>query len=758
MKRLLLPLLLFISALAAQGQEKDGAITGKVNTADGAAAANVMVFLKGLNRIVYTSENGTFRISAPAGNQLLIVQSNTRKQVEVPVSVNSGKQQEIPLIQLKESSYDLKEVVITGLYEPQSIRNSVYNIRTVNSEMIRLRGATDLKAILSTELGFRFTNDPATGISNPQMMGMDVSSSGVKILLDGVPMMDRGTERESLGQIDVNTVERIEIIEGPMSVVYGTDAMAGVINIITKKGGGDNFSVTARIQEETAGKEYQAFKDKGVHNEYLNVNWQKNGWHIGGSGTRNNFGGWKGNQTGRQNEWLPKDQWLTAATTGYKSGKMDVWYRFNGADETLTYLGPISNSPKVSDKKYLSKRWFHQLQGSFILTDKLTLDAAAAYTDYSRRTLSTDTELSTGKETLSTEPGSQDKDILGTAFFRSALQYKLSPGIVLQPGIEFNRNSGKGGRFKGEPVINDYAFFLTGQIQLNKFIHITPGFRLLKNSVYDAPPIIPSLHAKLRLDKGMDLRLSYARGFRAPTIRELYFYFKDASHDLSGNENLKAEYSNTYQASLSWNLRNTEELRLNTLLSGFFNEYKDLIGLMPIGETGTVNQYMNIARYKTTGAEWNTRLSWKAFQASLGLSYIGTYNQYTEDKDRFGDLNEFVWTPEVSSHISYLIPKVGTNVSLYYKFTGKKPLYVQDAADANKVILSKVASFHVADLTLNKIVNKYLTINAGVKNVFDVTRLRVNGGQSGAHTSGGSNPYGVGRSYFLGLTMHWSKN
>lgn len=758
MKRLILPLLLFISALATQAQEKEGAITGKVNTADGAAAANVMVFLKGLNRIVYTLENGTFRISAPQGNQLLIVQSNTRKQVEVPVSVVAGKQQEIPLIQLKESSYDLKEVVITGLYEPQSIRNSVYNIRTINSEMIRLRGATDLKAILSTELGFRFTNDPATGISNPQMMGMDVSSSGVKILLDGVPMMDRGTERESLGQIDVNTVERIEIIEGPMSVVYGTDAMAGVINIITKRGGADQFSVTARVQEETAGKEYQAFKDKGVHNEYLNVNWQKNGWHIGGSGTRNNFGGWKGNQTGRQNEWLPKDQWLTAATTGYKSGKMDVWYRFNGADETLTYFGPISNSPKVSDKKYLSKRWFHQLQGSFILTDKLTLDAAAAYTDYSRRTLSTDTELSSGKETLSTEPGSQDKDILGTAFFRSALQYKLSPGIILQPGIEFNRNSGKGGRFKGEPAINDYAFFLTGQIQLNKFIHITPGFRLLKNSVYDAPPIIPSLHAKLRLDKDMDLRLSYARGFRAPTIRELYFYFKDASHDLSGNENLKAEYSNTYQASLSWNLRNTEELRLNTLLSGFFNEYKDLIGLMQIGETGTVNQYMNIARYKTTGAEWNTKASWKAFQASLGLSYIGTYNQYSEDKNRFGDLNEFVWTPEVSSHISYLIPKIGTNVSLYYKFTGKKPLYVQDAADANKVILSKIASFHVADLTLNKIVNKYLTINAGVKNVFDVTRLRVSGGQSGAHTSGGSNPYGVGRSYFLGLTMHWSKN
>jgi outer membrane receptor for ferrienterochelin and colicins len=93
MKRLILPFLLLMSVLAVHAQDKGGVISGKVNTADGLPAVNVMVFLKGLNRIVYTMENGTFRISSPSGSQVLVVQSNTKKQIEIPVTVIAGKEQ-----------------------------------------------------------------------------------------------------------------------------------------------------------------------------------------------------------------------------------------------------------------------------------------------------------------------------------------------------------------------------------------------------------------------------------------------------------------------------------------------------------------------------------------------------------------------------------------------------------------------------------------------------------------------------------------
>lgn len=177
--------------------------------------------------------------------------------------------------QQQDTTHYLQELVVTGQYEPQSLKNSVYNVRVIDAKRIKLRSATELKTLLATELGLRFSNDPATGISDLQLMGMD--GAGLKVMLDGVPMMDRGTSKESLGQIDVNTIERIEIVEGPMSVVYGSDAMAGVINVITKKGTESKLSVTARLQEESAGKEYSAFDKKGTHNGNLGITWQNKG-------------------------------------------------------------------------------------------------------------------------------------------------------------------------------------------------------------------------------------------------------------------------------------------------------------------------------------------------------------------------------------------------------------------------------------------------------------------------------------------------
>lgn len=150
-------------------------------------------------------------------------------------------------------SVRLQDVVVTGQYVPQSLKNSVYQVRTISAEYIRLRGATSVLGVLDNQLGVRFSNDATLGETDVEIMGM--SGASVKVLLDGVPLVDRGSTRQSLSQIDINTVERIEIVEGPMSVVYGTDALAGVINIITRKQtDGDQLAVSARVQEETVGK------------------------------------------------------------------------------------------------------------------------------------------------------------------------------------------------------------------------------------------------------------------------------------------------------------------------------------------------------------------------------------------------------------------------------------------------------------------------------------------------------------------------
>src|SRR5262245_32065041 len=100
----------------------------------------------------------------------------------------------------------LGDVVVTGQYKPQSVKNSVYQVRVINNERIRLSGATNVQQVLNNQLGFRFSNDNTLGTTDVELMGM--SGRNVKILLDGVPMIDRGDTRESLNQIDVNTIDR----------------------------------------------------------------------------------------------------------------------------------------------------------------------------------------------------------------------------------------------------------------------------------------------------------------------------------------------------------------------------------------------------------------------------------------------------------------------------------------------------------------------------------------------------------------------
>ena len=132
-----------------------------------------------------------------------------------------------------ENLLPIEEVVVTGQFRPTSLKNSVYKVRTLDQQYIQRRATTDdMATLLNMELGIRFNNDLTLGESDIQLMG--VSGQNVKVLIDGVPMIDRGSTKQSLSQIDINTIERIEIVEGPVSVMYGTDALAGVINIITQ--------------------------------------------------------------------------------------------------------------------------------------------------------------------------------------------------------------------------------------------------------------------------------------------------------------------------------------------------------------------------------------------------------------------------------------------------------------------------------------------------------------------------------------------
>ncbi len=654
-------------------------------------------------------------------------------------------------------SKDLSEVIVTGQYKPQSVKNSVYQVRTINNERIRLSGASTVQQVLNNQLGFRFSSDNTLGTSDVQLMGM--SGRNVKILLDGVPMVDRGDTRESLNQVDINTIDRIEIVEGPMSVSYGSDALAGVINIITKKYLKDNFSITAKAQEETAGKEYYPFSYKGVHTQNIGFNWKKANWFTSAGGTHNDADGFGGDSYGRGKDWKPKEQWMGNIKVGYSNNRSTVYYRLDGLNETIISRGPIGQNYKAKDQKYITDRYMHQLQGDLHLSSKLQLASIIAYTEYKRKTKTTFHDFQKNADELSPLAGEQDLSKLNSFVLRNTLSYHVSDKVSVQSGIDINNENASGERIAGNRTITDYALFISSEIKPTAAINIRPGFRFIKNSAYNAPPVIPSINTKLKLNKDLDLRLSYGYGFRSPALRELYFTFIDANHNLVGNPDLKAEYSNSFNGSLSWSPVHVKTIKFSSTIGGFYNAFNNQIRLVQNPSNLNEYSYYNIDRSKTIGATLDNRIIYKNLEASLGFVYSAYSASIYEEKNYIKeDSRDFLWTPEVNSNIIYKINKIKTSLSLFYKFVGTKPAFtIGTVNNQPAILLTKTSSYNLADLTATTVINKYISTTIGVKNLFDVTNVSNTAVSSGIHNSGASRAIGYGRSYFIGLNFQWNK-
>lgn len=651
----------------------------------------------------------------------------------------------------------LDEVVVTGQYKPQSARNSVYQVRTITRDRIQKQGAVNLQTVLNNELNIRFSQDLSTGGSDITMLGL--KGQNVKILVDGLPVVGRqGTSNEiNINQIDINSVERIEIVEGPMSVVYGADALAGVINIITKKAKEARLSVTAGLHEETVGNEYSLFS-RGIHNQHVAFSGRLKNWELGGSFTHNYFGGWKDTATGRELVWHKKDQLMAGAFFGFHKNNFSIRYRLDGLDEIITNPGNFlfyqqaSGETLAQDQEYLTDRVMHQLQSSYQVNNNLNFQLQSSYTRYNRQVFSTVVSEQTGKVSL--DPGADRQSRVDFTGFtlRGIVNYKLSKMVSLQPGVDINLDRGKGERLKaGNNAVDDYAVFITSEITPSGKINIRPGLRVIKNSVYDAPPVVPSLNTRFVLAKNLDLRLSYARGFRSPSLRELYFNFFDANHQIIGNPDLKAETSNSFTGSLNWKKTTSHDVVYTTILSGFYNAVRNLIDYAVSANDPNIFELTNVSDSRTAGASLGTIAKYKTWHISIGASYTGFYNDYSKTDQ---SLPQLQWSAEANTTLGYTFSKAGLDVNLFYKFTGKRPFY---SVNSNQqVILAEQKGYHMADLTFNKKAFKYLSFSAGIRNLFDVDRVYSNA-TGGVHGSDGVRNVATGRSYFAGVTFNWNK-
>lgn len=657
------------------------------------------------------------------------------------------------VIQLKGITQALSEVVVTGQYVPQAGELSVQKVRVVNKERIAALGTNQLEDVLRQELNIRFTQDMALGVANISLQGLDGQS--VKILIDGTPVGGRqGTGNEvDLNQINPQMIERIEIIEGPMAVSYGADALAGVINIITKKDIQHVIEANASWQEGTVGNEYG--KEKGLRDVSLDVGTQLKPNLMARANVRSyTFNGWKGNETGRAKQWLPKDQLFLGALLRYTRPKWEAYYRVDYLDETLRDLDDAFEEEQgrlvAFDQEYLVNRWMHQAQATYRPSTTTRLHALASFTDFSRLSRTT---LVTTDDDKRLVPGSESETWYQTWNIRvTAGKQELTDWLSAEIGTDINLETGGGGRIlEGEQSWSDVAFFASSEIAVTELFSIRPGVRWAQNSNYDVP-VTPSLRLKYGNNK-LVTRLSFARGFRAPSLRELFFFFKDTNHDIIGNANLTPESSINLSAQVGVNAIQWKDWQIDLSTDVFYNDVDDKIALATL-EGQTSLTYLNIDRYKTLGGRVQANLEKGNLTGQLGMVYTGFYNRYAETAAAADQT--FYYYPELNASIGYRFEKLGLAVNGFYKYYGKLPTVQLN--DANEPYLAHINPYHWLDLTFQKQVLKEAgSITFGIRNLFDIQQISNSILSSGsAHgAGGGSSAVANGRSYFLRLTYQF---
>ena len=143
----------------------------------------------------------------------------------------------------------IPEVVVTGQLTDKSSEETVHKIRVITGKKLKSGLFKDLGQVLEKELNIRLSQDNILG-SSISLQGM--SGQNVKILIDDIPIIGRLNGNIDLSQISLNNIDRIEIVEGTLSTLYGTDALAGTINLITNKE--PSFNRSFNTYYETVGK------------------------------------------------------------------------------------------------------------------------------------------------------------------------------------------------------------------------------------------------------------------------------------------------------------------------------------------------------------------------------------------------------------------------------------------------------------------------------------------------------------------------
>jgi outer membrane receptor for ferrienterochelin and colicins len=645
-------------------------------------------------------------------------------------------------------SKDISDVVITGQYRESETQQSMLPVKVITADMLREKGANNLRDALQNELGIDIGQDQFFG-SYFSING--ISGEGIKIMIDYVPLVGRLDGKLDLSEIDLDNVERIEIIEGPESVMYGTDAMGGVVNIITKNYKAKKMNISLRMYYESVGQ-YNISMNGGF-------NFKRN--QISFDAGRNFFNGYSAVDTPRYKEWLPQEQYFASAKYIYHGDKFRItvqgsFFRELMIDRSAPVEGPVLSDSTITswtyygyDLHYLTYRANASAALMYTFKQDRQLDVLLGYSGFFRYINEYQKNLVTGQEEIIPDPSDQDtttyhqfllRATYGIEAWKNRLKFLL--------GTDLNQEYTSDNTITGEKQqMGDYAVFGSARVTVVEGFDIQPAVRVSYNTRFGTP-VIPSIQFKYNYKDKLLLRASYGRGYRAPTLNELYLHFFDVNHALEGNPALKPEDGQNVTASADYR-QVTGKHTITYNLAGFYNHINNEINWDIIEAAPPYYQYFNLERYITFGGNAMLGYRW----SGLHLSAAVQLTRYVLDS--LDGVNTFkMLSPDFVAVAGYMIPKALIGINISYKYNGLKPVF-----SVNTSLTGTRNAYNMLNVSLSRNFWKdRIQLTVGGKNLLGITNvLASNLGGVGHNLGGDDVNIGWGRTVFVSLVLNYSR-
>jgi len=597
----------------------------------------------------------------------------------------------------------MEPVVVSATKTPVPVSHLTSAVEVITAETIKKRKIKSVTEALQLSPGLVILQSGGPGTrATARIRGG--SASQTLVLIDGA-IMNSGTDGAyNFANLMVNDIEKIEILRGAQGMLWGADAIGGVINITTKKGKG--------VPQAGAFFEYGSFasirEGGNVSGKYGPVDLSGSLWrwdmakfsavnYRRGALERDSYRNWQANLHLGAN--LPLD------------GRFDFTYRWSNGDTLLDNGTTIPPGPfdvfasKSTNNQYIYTGTYYQPLTSW-WTQKLTLSRAQESNVF---LAGTDQRSVVTEETTPVPSFATDSEI-DTLNNRIEWQhnFQVTKPLLVTAGYQFREQQGENISSTGFPtkIISSNAGFAQAQLSLLDYFFATAGFRHDSFNTFGDPTTWRITGGYLLKETGTKLRSSYGTGFRAPTINQLFF-------PNFGNPGLQPEESKSFDIALEQNL-----FRQQLFLSAgyFLNDFNNLIlAVFDPGACSELSEFafcaQNVGSARARGVEANFKLTLPSTHPFLKLLELQGQYTYTltEDLDTGTDLPR--WPEHMASALLSYQPINAVVTTVSFRYMGERFNTTGDR--------QPMPQFTVWDFSLNWQVNKNFLAYTRVDNLFD---------------------------------------